>query len=256
MDLPPSFADTRAALHAVAEHVLAAARYRAVGKIGLGATPGGFGTPRLRRHGAARRRAWTWSSSGATTRGGRRSPRCGRPAAFVGVEPGMPASVYTPRHAARPGPAAGRRRRLGAGPGRSGSPWSTTPCGPSPPSAECDDTEPDHDVARALRPGPVGGEGELRRVARRRRHRRALRLRRPVGSAARPATPAFWNQPFGAALGHDRIASSDDLVAFYRAGKAAAAAADGFGSHRCQIGLADSRRLADPHSPIRRGSRH
>ncbi|OHV47580.1 hypothetical protein BCD48_17655 [Pseudofrankia sp. BMG5.36] len=36
---------TRTALHAVAEHVLAAARHRATGRIGLAVTPGGFGTP-------------------------------------------------------------------------------------------------------------------------------------------------------------------------------------------------------------------
>jgi hypothetical protein len=36
---------TRRALHAVAEHVLAAARYAAEGRIGLAAVPDGFGTP-------------------------------------------------------------------------------------------------------------------------------------------------------------------------------------------------------------------
>lgn len=43
--LPPAFASTRASLHAVAEHVLAAARHRANGKIGLRYTWRGFGTP-------------------------------------------------------------------------------------------------------------------------------------------------------------------------------------------------------------------
>jgi len=37
-------ATTRAALHAVAEHVLAAARYQATGRIGLAVSPGGFTT--------------------------------------------------------------------------------------------------------------------------------------------------------------------------------------------------------------------
>jgi hypothetical protein len=36
---------TREALHAVAEHVLAAVRYRDAGRIGLTVTPGGFSTP-------------------------------------------------------------------------------------------------------------------------------------------------------------------------------------------------------------------
>jgi hypothetical protein len=41
---------TRRALHAVAEHVLAAARYAAEGRIGLAAVPDGFGTPTFGEH--------------------------------------------------------------------------------------------------------------------------------------------------------------------------------------------------------------
>ena len=44
---PPTFAATRDALHAVAEWVLASARFAAEGRIGLRATPDGFGTPPL-----------------------------------------------------------------------------------------------------------------------------------------------------------------------------------------------------------------
>ncbi len=43
--LPPSFATTRDALHLVAARVLGAARYAAVGRLGLVVVPGGFGTP-------------------------------------------------------------------------------------------------------------------------------------------------------------------------------------------------------------------
>jgi hypothetical protein len=43
--LPPAFAATRDALHALSEHVISAARYQATGRIGLRVTPGGFGTP-------------------------------------------------------------------------------------------------------------------------------------------------------------------------------------------------------------------
>jgi hypothetical protein len=43
--LPETFAATRDAMHVVAEQVLSAARYRAVQRIGLRPTPGGFGTP-------------------------------------------------------------------------------------------------------------------------------------------------------------------------------------------------------------------
>jgi hypothetical protein len=42
---PDGYADTRVALHAVAEHVLAPARRHANGKIGLRHVRGGFGTP-------------------------------------------------------------------------------------------------------------------------------------------------------------------------------------------------------------------
>jgi hypothetical protein len=43
--LPPSYSQTRSRLHLVAARVLAAARYQAVGKLGLEVVPGGFGTP-------------------------------------------------------------------------------------------------------------------------------------------------------------------------------------------------------------------
>ncbi len=43
--LPPGFAATRASLHVVAARVLGAARYAAVGRLGLEVVPGGFGTP-------------------------------------------------------------------------------------------------------------------------------------------------------------------------------------------------------------------
>jgi hypothetical protein len=43
--LPPAFAATRALLHRAAQDVLSPARERVTGRIGLRATPGGFGTP-------------------------------------------------------------------------------------------------------------------------------------------------------------------------------------------------------------------
>ena len=88
---------TRISLHAVAEHVLAAARYRAVGRIGLRATPGGFGTPPYERDGEPEelrvdgrelivQRGASTSSAGLTT--------IAAAAELVGVEPGAP-DVYT-----------------------------------------------------------------------------------------------------------------------------------------------------------------
>lgn len=43
--LPPKFTDTRDALHQIAFFAMAPARYKAMGRMGLKATPGGFGTP-------------------------------------------------------------------------------------------------------------------------------------------------------------------------------------------------------------------
>jgi hypothetical protein len=42
---PPRLVETRTALHTMAEHILAAFRYRAVGRIGLQPARGGIGTP-------------------------------------------------------------------------------------------------------------------------------------------------------------------------------------------------------------------
>jgi hypothetical protein len=43
--IPPSFGDTRAKLYLVAARVLGAARYAAVGRLGLEVVSGGFATP-------------------------------------------------------------------------------------------------------------------------------------------------------------------------------------------------------------------
>jgi hypothetical protein len=80
----------------VAEHVLAPARYRATKRIGLRATPGGFGTPpfgdgeRIRvdgdelvdEHGGETRRTPLTTARAA--------------GAFVGIEPGLPPGIYEP----------------------------------------------------------------------------------------------------------------------------------------------------------------
>jgi len=100
--LPPTFATTRDALHTVAEHVLAAARYRVTKRIGLRATGGGFGTPPYgngerilvdgdelvyERDSVASRTRLTTVRAAAT---------------FVGIEPGLPSGIYEPATALRP----------------------------------------------------------------------------------------------------------------------------------------------------------
>ncbi|MDQ1435461.1 MAG: hypothetical protein QOF59_2277 [Actinomycetota bacterium] len=94
--LPDSFVATRDGLHALAEHVIAPARYRADGHISLVATSGGFGTPtfgdgeRVRVDGVelVHERPGTSTRVGITT--------LSVAAQFVGVPLGAPVEVYTP----------------------------------------------------------------------------------------------------------------------------------------------------------------
>jgi hypothetical protein len=100
--LPVAFGDTRAAMHALAEHVIAPARYRVEGRIGLIPTPGGFGTPtfgdgeRVRVEGVEliHERPGTTTRIGITT--------LHDAAAFVGIPLGAPTDVYKPATAAMP----------------------------------------------------------------------------------------------------------------------------------------------------------
>src|SRR4051794_37282747 len=100
--LPATFAATREGLHALAEHVLAPARYRVDGHIGLVASPGGFGTPtfgegeRVRVDGIE----LVHERPGST----RRVPitTLGDAAQFVGIPLGAPTEVYKPATACRP----------------------------------------------------------------------------------------------------------------------------------------------------------
>lgn len=93
--LPPTFAAHRDAVHALAEHVLAAARYRAEKRIGLLPTAGGFGTPvygadeQVRIDGVelVYRRGADESRAPLTT--------LGAAADFVGIPLGAPMEVFT-----------------------------------------------------------------------------------------------------------------------------------------------------------------
>jgi hypothetical protein len=94
--LPASFVAARNGMHALAEHVLAPARHRVDGHIGLVPAPGGFGTPtlgdgeRVRVDGIE----LVYERPGTTTRVG--ITTLGTAAQFVGVPLGPPAGVYTP----------------------------------------------------------------------------------------------------------------------------------------------------------------
>ena len=100
--LPESFVAARDAMHALAEHVLAPARYRVDGHIGLVPTAGGFGTPtfgdgeRVRVEGIE----LVHERPGTSTRVG--LTNLGTAAQFVGVPLGAPSGLYTPATACAP----------------------------------------------------------------------------------------------------------------------------------------------------------
>jgi hypothetical protein len=93
---------TRGSWHTLAEHVVAAARYHANGKIGLRFTRGGFGTPffgpgvqvRLTADGVVVVRGGELAVHPVTT--------AAAAARAIGVEPGAPTEVYAPTTALEP----------------------------------------------------------------------------------------------------------------------------------------------------------
>lgn len=103
-ELPPvgdaeALVQTRIAWHSLAEHVLAAARHRATGRIGLRATSGGYGTPPYEHSGTTE----ALHVVGNELRVARGDATVAHPlttlgaaAQTIGIEPGAPADVYTP----------------------------------------------------------------------------------------------------------------------------------------------------------------
>jgi hypothetical protein len=216
------FSSTRDSLHMLAEHVLSAARYRAVGRIGLEVAPGGFATPPF---GDDAKVIAVDGLDVVTRQAGRekRAPISTLRAAgeLVGIEPGAPAAVYppaTPRDldgllavdpevAARLadwyalGDAALRRFSLEIA--------NDAPSGIT--------LWPEHlDVAmRAAEVNYGASPGDEH-------------LPDPyvyVGPAEVPAgagaATRFWNQPFGAARSWHEIRTVDDAVHFFHEGRAA-----------------------------------
>jgi hypothetical protein len=91
-----TFVSTRNALHRVAEHVLAKARYADDGEIRLTAFPGGFATPLLA--GDVRVRVEVDDLVVDAPNGSRRMrmTTIADTAKFVGIEPGFPSELYAP----------------------------------------------------------------------------------------------------------------------------------------------------------------
>lgn len=97
MVAPAVLVASREALHAVAEHVLAAALHSWNGRIGLRATPGGFGTPVVDVGGVARRVRVRGTELVVEADGrSERAPLTTLAAAgaLVGIAPGAPTGLY------------------------------------------------------------------------------------------------------------------------------------------------------------------
>jgi hypothetical protein len=221
-----TFVRTRAALHAVAEHVLAAARHRATGRIGLTVTPGGFGTPPFGAGGRIVAVDGTdlvvssGDADGAPGAVATRAPLCtlAAAAALAGLPaPGGPADVY----------------------------HLNTPCAPDAP------LDVDADAARRIADWYALGDAALRQwqaeipadepsgITLWPEHADvALRaadinygaspgdeyVAQPYLYVGPPAPPppssdGFWNAPFGAYLTWDKVHSATDAADFFRHGR-------------------------------------
>ena len=98
-DDPDARERTRTVLHAVAEQVMAAARHRATGRIGLAPAEGGFATPPFDGpHGRTVIAVTGIDLVVSDDRGTRQAPltTLADAGALVDIEPGAPADVYTP----------------------------------------------------------------------------------------------------------------------------------------------------------------
>jgi hypothetical protein len=220
--VPPGYGATRAGLHAVAEHVLAAALHGATGRIGLRAAPGGFGTPVFQVDGSDRQVRVEGTDlvvlDGSIVR---RSPlhTIGEAAAFVGIEPGGPGGVYslvTPLEPDVPlalDPAAatvlhGLFALTDAALGSFGEQHAAA----QPSVAQ---VWPEHfDLALTMAEVNYGGSpGDADHPG-------------PylyVGPWSLDGLPGeFWNEPFGASRGLDEIGSPADALDFFEAGRRAA----------------------------------
>jgi len=95
--MPARLAATRAGLHQVAEHILAAALHEETGEIALMPSPGGFRTPpfgRDRRYLAVDGTELVAGGTGGSRRAALTTLRAA--AEFAGITPGAPAGVYRP----------------------------------------------------------------------------------------------------------------------------------------------------------------
>ncbi len=213
------FAETRESLHTLAEHILAAARYHATGRIGLQVAQGGFATPPF---GDDHRTIGVEGTELVVRTGGqeRRMPITTLRAAgeFADVEPGAPSGVYKPATPCDLDAAlmvdAGAARRLADwyALGDAALRRLTLEIAGDQPSDLT--LWPEHfDVA--IRAGEVnyGASPGDARVP------QPYLYVGPTGLELAATGDSFWNQPFGAAVTWQDVRSVGDAVEFFRQGR-------------------------------------
>jgi hypothetical protein len=228
---PARLAVTRAGLHRVAEHILAAARYAATGRIGLMPSPGGFGTPPFGADGtflAVEGSELVVGGAGGARRMALTTIRAA--AEFAGVTPGAPAQVYRPATSLNLDeplmidPDAARLLaawyQLGA---QAMSRFAAEIPGDKPGAAVL---WPEHfDVgmtAAGINYGASPGDDHIPDPY----------LYVGPHDGPPPGDPAFWNAPFGAARTFRQIGTVAEATAFFRDGRARAQAATVTGTRR------------------------
>jgi hypothetical protein len=208
-------------LHRVAEHVLAAARYAATGRIGLMPSPGGFRTPVLDADGrflAVDGAELIVGDVAGTQRTALTTIRAA--AEFAGVTPGAPAQVYkpaTPLNLDEPLMIDPDAARLLAGWYQLGAQAMTSLAAAIPgdqPGAVV--LWPEHfDVgmtAAAVSYGASPGDDQIPEPY----------LYAGPHDGPPPGDPAFWNAPFGAARTFRQIGTVAEAAAFFRDARARA----------------------------------
>ncbi len=217
------FTQTRESLHALAEHILAAARYHATGRIGLQVVQGGFATPLF---GDDHRTIAVEGTELVVRAGGqeRRTPVTTLRAAgeFADVEPGAPSDVYKPAT----GCDLDAPLMMDADAARRLADWyALGDAALRQLTLEIADDQPsdltlwpEHfDVA--IRAGEVNygaspGDAQVPEP---------YLYVGPTGLDLAATGDSFWNQPFGATVTWEDIRSVEDAVEFFRQGRQHAA---------------------------------
>jgi hypothetical protein len=217
--MPARLATTRAGLHQVAEHILAAALHAETGEIALMPSPGGFRTPPFGKD-----RTFLAVDGTELVVGGRRDSRrtvlttLRAAAEFAGITPGAPAEVYrpaTPFDLDEPltiDPAAARVLADWYQLGERALRGFVAGIPDDQPSAAV--LWPEHFdlgiTAGTINYGVSPGDAQVADPY----------LYVGPHNGPPPGDPAFWNAPFGAVRIIDQIGAAADATAFFRDGRA------------------------------------